>query len=356
MKQILLYCRPGFESDAAAEIQEQAANLGFYGFVKAKADTGYLLWNGQTEEAGLELIQQLSFQNLIFCRQWMVVLPMLSGLSVDDRITPIVNAVENLPRWQNVLIETPDNDESKSLSPFLKAFKTPVTAALKKVRGRLPPKDVEDWCLHLCFISSTALYVGVSNSANASPYPMGIPRLKMPRQAPSRSTLKLEEAWLTFFGKEKMQTLFANGGSAVDLGAAPGGWTYQLVKQGFLVTAVDNGPMQNQLMETGAVQHVKQDGFVYAPLKPVDWMVCDIVDKPARVMDMIIHWAQNRWAEHFIFNLKLPMKKRYQEVQKLKGRLEEALFELGISFQFQAKQLYHDREEITCYLHLRGIS
>lgn len=355
MKQILLFCRPGFESDAAAEIQELAAQLGYYGYVKAKASTGYLLWTGQKDEAGLELIQKLAFNDLIFCRQWMAALPMLSGLSVDDRITPIVSAVQTLPRWQSVMIETPDNDEAKSLSPFLKAFKTPVMSALKKVQAK-PSEGIDDWRLHLCFISSTALFIGLSRSNNASPYTMGIPRLKMPKQAPSRSTLKLEEAWLTFLGKEKMETLFAHGGAAVDLGAAPGGWTYQLVKQGFLVTAVDNGPMQNQLMETGAVQHIRQDGFLYVPAKPVDWMVCDIVDKPSRVMGMVIRWAEHQWAEHFIFNLKLPMKKRYQEVQQLKARLHEALFGVGIDFHFQAKQLYHDREEITCYLHLNRTS
>ncbi len=33
---------------------------------------------------------------------------------------------------------------------------------------------------------------------------MGIPRLKFPREAPSRSTLKLEEAWHTFIPREQM--------------------------------------------------------------------------------------------------------------------------------------------------------
>ncbi len=35
----------------------------------------------------------------------------------------------------------------------------------------------------------------------------------------------------------------AGGMYAVDLGACPGGWTYQLVKRNILGLLVDNGPM-----------------------------------------------------------------------------------------------------------------
>lgn len=40
---------------------------------------------------------------------------------------------------------------------------------------------------------------------------------------------------------------------AVDLGACPGGWTYQLVKRNMWVSSVDNGPMAQSLMDTGQV-------------------------------------------------------------------------------------------------------
>jgi hypothetical protein len=48
-----------------------------------------------------------------------------------------------------------------------------------------------------------------------------------------------------------------------------------------LVTAIDNGPMAESLMDTGLVQHLMADGFTWRPKQPVDWMVCDIVEKPA---------------------------------------------------------------------------
>ena len=90
---------------------------------------------------------------------------------------------------------------------------------------------------------------------------MGIPRLKFPSQAPSRSTLKLDEAFLHFIPKSEWENRLTSGMNAVDLGSAPGGWTYQLVRRGMMVTAIDNGPMAESLMETGQVKHKMMDGF-----------------------------------------------------------------------------------------------
>ena len=70
----------------------------------------------------------------------------------------------------------------------------------------------------------------------------------------SRAYFKIEE----INNKDK---LIKPGMKVVDLGAAPGGWTYQFVKKGIHVIAIDNGPMQKELMSTGLVQHEKADGF-----------------------------------------------------------------------------------------------
>ena len=47
-----------------------------------------------------------------------------------------------------------------------------------------------------------------------------------------------------------------------------------------------------------------------------------------------------------MFNLKLPMKKRWDEVQACFALLREAC---GERLELRAKQLYHDREEITVF-------
>ena len=176
---------------------------------------------------------------------------------------------------------------------------------------------------------------------------MGIPRLRMPSTAPSRSTLKLEEAIHWFLSPDQQATLIHSGMSAVDLGAAPGGWSWQLVQRDCLVTAIDNGPMQDALMRTGMVEHLQTDAFTYTPKKTVDWLVCDMAERPLHVSRLIARWFTDGHCRNAIFNLKLPMKKRLASVEECVEFLHEKLSQAGIEYQLKAKQLYHDREEIT---------
>jgi 23S rRNA (cytidine2498-2'-O)-methyltransferase len=179
---------------------------------------------------------------------------------------------------------------------------------------------------------------------------MGILRQSMPAEAPSRSTLKLAEAIEALMDRSEQTRLLRPGMTAVDLGAAPGGWTWQLVKRGLRVTAVDNGPMKGVLASHPLVQHLKQDGFKYAPRKAVDWLVCDMVEKPSRVAALIGSWFAAGLTRHAIFNLKLPMKQRLAALDSALDSIRARLDEEGMNYRMRAKQLYHDREEVTVFL------
>jgi len=163
------------------------------------------------------------------------------------------------------------------------------------------------------------------------------------------SAAKLEEALLYFLGDEA-ERLLRSGMSAVDLGAAPGGWTWILARRGLAVTAVDRGALSPQAQHAGAVRHLAQDAFPFRPAHPVDWLVCDIVDKPARVAELIERWFLNGWCRQAIFNLKLPMKQRYRDAALMLARIVAELEDGGGRVACTARQLYHDREEITVWL------
>jgi 23S rRNA (cytidine2498-2'-O)-methyltransferase len=122
------------------------------------------------------------------------------------------------------------------------------------------------------------------------------------------------------------------------------------VKRGIRVTAVDNGPMKGALINHPLVQHLKQDGFKYAPRKAVDWLVCDMVEKPSKVATLIAAWFAAGWCKHAIFNLKLPMKQRVAALDSALGGIRKQLDEEGINYRMIVKQLYHDREEVTVFL------
>jgi 23S rRNA (cytidine2498-2'-O)-methyltransferase len=179
---------------------------------------------------------------------------------------------------------------------------------------------------------------------------MGIVRQSMPAEAPSRSTLKLAEAIEVFMDRSEQTRLLRAGMTAVDLGAAPGGWTWQMVKRGIRVAAVDNGPMKGVLTKHPLVEHLKQDGFKFAPRKAVDWLICDMVEKPSKVSTLIGDWFAAGWCKYAIFNLKLPMKQRVTAIDSALAGIRKKLDEEGINYRMTAKQLYHDREEITVFL------
>ena len=116
------------------------------------------------------------------------------------------------------------------------------------------------------------------------------------------------------------------------------------------VSAVDNGPMNAELMDSGLVEHFRADGFTFRPRKPVNWMVCDIVEKPARNAALLETWIGEGLCREAVVNLKLPMKQRYAEVKRLLERIADGLAARGVKASIGCKQLYHDREEVTCHL------
>jgi 23S rRNA (cytidine2498-2'-O)-methyltransferase len=208
--------------------------------------------------------------------------------------------------------------------------------------------------LHILFLDNATAYVGYSWNNNNSDFFMGIPRLRFPSAAPSRSTLKLDEAFIVFVPEAEKEKRLSPGMRAVDLGACPGGWTYQLVRRGMFVQAIDNGPMAQSLMDTGQVKHYTVDGFKFRPEKRnIDWLVCDMVEKPDKVTQLMIDWAVNDFVKELIFNLKLPMKKRFDSVYENLALIHSEMNKYGIEYALQAKHLYHDREEVT--VHLRVI-
>ncbi|MDH5387734.1 MAG: 23S rRNA (cytidine(2498)-2'-O)-methyltransferase RlmM [Gammaproteobacteria bacterium] len=341
--QLVLLCRPGFEKECAGEIMDYATNLGFPAYIQTKPDTGYVLLIGTGEPNIGELVSQLDFKQLIFTRQWFASLAKVDDLPEQNRIAPLITTIKSLDEdFNDIELAYPDTNDGKSLSRFCKQFKPHLLTALKKQKLLSAHSNQR---LHILFLDSKQAFVGASPIDNSAQIAMGIPRLRMPSSAPSRSTLKLEEAIHWFIEDESK--VIKNGMSAVDLGAAPGGWSWQLVQRGLLVTAIDNGPMEDKLMRGGMVEHYKTDAFTYRPKKTVDWLVCDMAERPSLVSKLIAKWFTREDCHNAIFNLKLPMKKRLQEVNECLSLIHQQLNEANITHQIQAKHLYHDREEIT---------
>ena len=136
---------------------------------------------------------------------------------------------------------------------------------------------------------------------------------------------------------------------AVDLGAAPGGWTWQLVQRGLHVTAVDNGPLKGAIRDDRLVRHVRDDGSASRrDARSTGWCATSS-SSPSRIADLVARLDRAKAvARRAIFNLKLPMKKRYDEVRAASSA--SPMRWRGVPFTLALRQLYHDREEVTGYV------
>ncbi|MCC2603905.1 23S rRNA (cytidine(2498)-2'-O)-methyltransferase RlmM [Planctobacterium marinum] len=342
--QILGYCRPGFEADAGLELQTRAAEHGFYGYFKAERLSGFYLF--ECPQSLQPLFKRLALTQLIFTRQWLQVLAHYDNLSKDDRLSDLTDSFAELPVISEVRVEHPDTEDGKELSRFCRKFTVPLRQALKQRKLYQESKGLT--CLFAFFVKSTGCYLGITPMNNISPLPGGIMRLKFPAESPSRSTLKLDEAFLTFIPEKEREERLRAGLNAVDLGACPGGWTYQLVRRGMFVQAVDNGLMAESLMDSGQVTHFQEDGFKFKPRKKnIHWLVCDMIEQPQKVARLMAQWVSDDWCKEAMFNLKLPMKKRFESVLECLAIIAEVL---PGKLELSAKHLYHNRDEITVHL------
>ncbi|WP_148863069.1 23S rRNA (cytidine(2498)-2'-O)-methyltransferase RlmM [Marinobacter fonticola] len=351
MSQVFLFCRAGFETEAGREITDAAAEVGHYGYFLPETGQGRVLFTLADGASPSDLLDKLALSDLVFTRDWFQIIADLV-LPPGDRVGAVLEALralETFPPAARVEVRVPDDSTDRDLTNFARKWVSPLSRALRDT-GFLVDDDDNPWRLDIFLPAFDRMILGLSHRSNRSPYLSGIPRLRLPASAPSRSALKLEEAWKVFIPESQWLDYLGGAKKAVDLGAAPGGWTWQLVRQGMLVTAVDNGPMDPELMASGHVEHVRADGYLWRPQRSVDWMVCDIVDKPRRTADMVTDWLCRRLCRFAVFNLKLPMKKRYEEWLTCRERMLETLEASGIQVRLRARHLYHDREEITCFI------
>jgi len=343
--QIILLCRPGFEKECAGEIMKFASQHAFPAYVQTSETSAYVSLVSSSDLSSRKLIAQIDFRQLIFTRQWFACDKEKLNLPETNRLPDILKTIKGFDEtFADVELDYPDTNEGKSLNKFCKQFKPHLLGALKK--NQLLSAHSR-WRLHLFFTDSLHANIGIASIDNSAADSMGIIRLKMPGAAPSRSTLKMEEAIHWFLSTTQQDKLIKNGMTVVDLGAAPGGWTWQFVRRDCLVTAIDNGPMQPALMQSGMVEHLQTDAFTYAPKKKVDWLICDMAERPLHVSRLIARWFSNGQCSNAIFNLKLPMKKRLATVHECIELLQQHLNDENIKHSIQAKHLYHDREEIT---------
>ena len=91
---LLVQCRPGFEKEVAAELEERATLASIPGRATAVRERdGYLMFQLDEPLIWSELQAALNWRELIFARQAWPVIHTIAALPSRDRVTPIVDEI-----------------------------------------------------------------------------------------------------------------------------------------------------------------------------------------------------------------------------------------------------------------------
>ena len=118
---------------------------------------------------------------------------------------------------------------------------------------------------------------------------------------PNRAYLKLWEA-LTLARRRP-----GPGERCLDLGAAPGGWTWVLAGLGAEVLSMDRAPLAPELAAHPRIEHRRGDAFKLRPddAGRCDWIFSDLAAYPERIYALATEWAEARPDAAMIFSVKL---------------------------------------------------
>lgn len=228
-----------------------------------------------------------------------------------------------------------------------------IAEALSAATGALLDVRDPEQVLSVTLISDTAT-LGLSRTGeNLSAWAGGARRFARTPDQVSRSEFKLLEAWEVFAEHLSAAPDTAHPGEllALDLGAAPGGWTRLLREWGYRVVAVDPAALDARVAADPGVRHVATTAqeFLQRNREPFDLIVNDMrldARDSARVMRQARHAL--RPEGRALMTLKLPTRDPEQVMHQALAHL------LGPYRLLAARQLFHNRQEVTALLAPKG--
>lgn len=203
------------------------------------------------------------------------------------------------------------------------------------VYDRKSPELVVSVC-----VAPGRVLAGVSRVAeNLSSWPGGAARYAGGADALSRAKKKLMEA-IDVFG-----IVLPASGVAVDLGAAPGGWSQLLLERGWRVVAVDPAVLDERLESERLTQvRATAERYLAGARDRVDLVVSDMrMDARDAARLMVAFERVLKPGAMIVTTLKLP-ERGFVPV------LDAALLILSERYAVRARHLFHNRSEVTAVL------
>ena len=323
---------PAFAKTAVAELEAAS------GQILAELAPG--IWSAQLSGDFFALAEQWRQQPPIFVRH---ICPVQTVFSLADGID---NLVETAVTTFTHLLEPewPFSVQTRVLGALSHKpydINKPLSEQLAKASGAA--LDVrEPFQILSVVLAGEEAYLGLSLAVNnLSDWAGGVRRFAREKGQISRAEFKLLEA-LEVFAIE-----LPSRGRALDLGAAPGGWTRVLRQKEQYVTAVDPAWLHASLQKDKGVRHLRLTAEEYLEQYPdtydviVNDMRLDARDS-ARLMGEYGRYLYPHGLA--LITLKLPEKGYDSALDHGLNILRQHYTVAG------ARQLFHNRSEVTVYL------
>jgi 23S rRNA (cytidine2498-2'-O)-methyltransferase len=304
-------------------------------------EPGEVFWM-LTEQSAETVIEKLMADEPIFLRH---IHPVTDELPIDRTRGDLERLIERATGWdhlqagEKVAIQVRKKQGVHfAYTPY--GVKEALDPILAQTFGVEPVVREADRVLSI-FLTEDRLWYGWSRpEENLSDWSGGAVRFQREEGQISRAKFKLLEA------EERFGLDFSQFEKAVDIGAAPGGWTSLLLERGLEVTAIDPGDLHTSLLDNPKLTFLKKNASeVTLAEETFDLFVCDMSWSPKQmaklVADLLPALVTGGTA---IITVKLMHKKPFQTIRETLAAFGDHLYLL------RAKQLFHNREELTLYL------
>lgn len=219
-----------------------------------------------------------------------------------------------------------------------------IAAWLQGVHGEVSSSFADRAPIVSCTAYGDWLYLGLGDAVqNLAPRMGGVLHYDMSLFPVSRAGAKLAEAFEVF------QVETPRGGRAIDLGAAPGGWTAVLVEHGYHVDAIDPGEMHVTLLAHPQVRPLRIKAQDFRPKTAgYNLLTCDVnwdAKETAGTVRALARYLAP--AASAIVTIKLQAGNAMPQIHAVCAILDAAWTVEAV------KLLFHNRREVTLHLKRR---
>ncbi len=114
--------------------------------------------------------------------------------------------------------------------------------------------------------------------------------------------------------------------------------------------AVDRSPLADDLLRHPALEFIRGDAFRFEPSRPVDWLLCDVIAFPERILELLKLWIVRRWCRSFCVTVKFRGSGEYAKLDDFKAWLAAS------GAEFQVRRLTNNKNEATVFGHAPEIA